>query len=228
MISGLPEAIAHVAGPSLAPLFKKAWTTWMFLHPMARSSGRMPFMSTCSISAPLSSKHCTVAGLPWKAARSKGIRPVLSVWLMLAPRSIRHCKVWSFPLKQAQHSDVRPSRSSFSRIAPVEEKCIVSLEKCLREQQARLGSDFTATSVKPLKCGAEGGLKCHKMFYLEDVSLSSYAVYDYGQYCSLSNSNSLCLKAAVLWNWRFTLYLLKNSILLVKKITHRKLDHCQK
>ena len=59
MISGFPAAIAQVAGPSLAPFFRKHITTGTFRHPMARSSGLMPMLSTCSIWAPRSRSSCT-------------------------------------------------------------------------------------------------------------------------------------------------------------------------
>lgn len=62
--SGLPAAMAHVAGPSLAPRRKKHWTTGILRHPIARSRGRIPWRSTCSTAAPFSSNSCTSFGLP--------------------------------------------------------------------------------------------------------------------------------------------------------------------
>lgn len=62
MMSGFPDAMFHVVGPSLAPLLKKFCTTGTFRQLMARSSGRIPYKSTCSISAPLSSKSCAQEG----------------------------------------------------------------------------------------------------------------------------------------------------------------------
>lgn len=57
-MSGFPEAMFHVVGPSLAPLLRKFCTTGTFLQLIALSNGRMPYRSTCSINAPLSNKSC--------------------------------------------------------------------------------------------------------------------------------------------------------------------------
>jgi len=42
IISGLPEAMFHVVGPSFAPLLKKFCTTGTFLQLIALSKGRIP------------------------------------------------------------------------------------------------------------------------------------------------------------------------------------------
>lgn len=42
MMSGLEVAIAHVAGPILAPFFRRVTTTEVFRHPTALSKGRIP------------------------------------------------------------------------------------------------------------------------------------------------------------------------------------------
>ena len=60
MISCLPAARAQVAGPSLAPRRKKAWTTGVLRQLMARSSGRIPCKSTCSKIAPFSKRICRI------------------------------------------------------------------------------------------------------------------------------------------------------------------------
>ena len=43
--------------PSLAPFLRKQTTTAVLRQPMARSSGRMPLLSVCSTTAPLSSRY---------------------------------------------------------------------------------------------------------------------------------------------------------------------------
>jgi len=42
IMSGFPDAIFHVVGPSLAPLLKKFCTTGTFLQLIALSKGRIP------------------------------------------------------------------------------------------------------------------------------------------------------------------------------------------
>ena len=56
MISCLSPASAHVAGPSLAPFFRKHCTAPRCPELMARSRGRIPFESTLSICAPRSKR----------------------------------------------------------------------------------------------------------------------------------------------------------------------------
>lgn len=43
--------------PSLAPFRSRVTTTDVFRHPIALSKGRIPLLSTCSITAPLSTKY---------------------------------------------------------------------------------------------------------------------------------------------------------------------------
>lgn len=50
------------ASPSLAPFFSSVTTTEVFRQPMARSRGLIPLKSTCSITAPLSTRYWTCTG----------------------------------------------------------------------------------------------------------------------------------------------------------------------
>ena len=65
-MSGLEEAIDHVVGPNFAPFFKKTWIAGTFPQSIARSNGRRPFKSTCSIFAPRSSNSLTTSAEPLK------------------------------------------------------------------------------------------------------------------------------------------------------------------
>ena len=56
--SNFPAAIFHVVGPNLAPLRRKHCTTGILRQLIARSNGRIPSKSACSISAPRSINNC--------------------------------------------------------------------------------------------------------------------------------------------------------------------------
>ena len=154
MISCLPAARAQVAGPSLAPRRKKAWTTGVLRQLMARSSGRIPCKSTCSKIAPFSKRICriqkngqtfsdyliqskntytwTILGSEQVAARSNGVRPFLSTAFTLDPLSNSVTTAWRWPWMQAQLKAVNPSLSVFLTSAPVSTE--LQLSNCLQTE----------------------------------------------------------------------------------------------
>ncbi|CAH2009760.1 unnamed protein product, partial [Acanthoscelides obtectus] len=114
MISGFPFATAQVAGPNLAPFFKKHLTTFAFLQPTALSKGLTPFASTCSTAAPVSIKNCTkvnsyghltyptTLSLPSLAACTKGHRPAVSALPGEAPAATSCLTTSQWPFAEAK------------------------------------------------------------------------------------------------------------------------------
>jgi hypothetical protein len=61
---------AGVHWPNLAPFLSSVTTTEVFRQPMALSKGRIPLWSTCSITAPFSTRYSTCSSEKRKGLRS--------------------------------------------------------------------------------------------------------------------------------------------------------------
>ena len=137
MMSGLSMATAQVAGPSFAPLRRKAWTAVALPHSMALSKGRLPSKSTCSMAAPRSINNLTVSAVSSPAfeltAWSKGVLPFLSPWCTSAPASNKAAAAAVLALLAAQMSGVHPSLSldSNKRLPPLLVRSSTSLRGLL-------------------------------------------------------------------------------------------------
>ena len=119
-MAGFPLAIAHVVGPSLAPLLRKAATTSFLPLPTAWSMGLSPLASAASTFASArSSSSATAAPQPAKAAWCSGVRLWSSPEVASAPRRRRKPTERGRDLMQDQERGVTPSASFSSNLAPL-------------------------------------------------------------------------------------------------------------